>query len=142
MHNILRALFIAILSLVLSNNAVFAETDAKSFLISGEAKFKAKDYNGVISDYTKALELKPRFAEAYLNRGFAKRSIGDIEGAKGDFKKSIDVDPTPKDAAAYYQRALAKFALGDKDSALSDFKRAADHGDSNAKAWLKDNGYK
>jgi len=142
MQNLLRVLFIAIIALMLSNHIAFAETNAKSFLLSGEEKFKAKDYSGAIADYSKALELKPGFPEAYLNRGFAKRTIGDTEGAKIDFKKSIEVDPTPKDAAAYYQRALAKSALGDKDGAFSDFKRAADHGDDNAKAWLKENGNK
>ena len=135
-------LFIAILALMLANNAALAETNAKSLYSSGEAKFKAKDYSGDIADFTKALELNPKFAEAFLNRGFAKRSAGDIEGAKVDFKSSIEVDPTPKDAAAYYNRALAKSALGDNDGALSDYKRSADRGDAKAKSWLKDNGYK
>jgi tetratricopeptide (TPR) repeat protein len=142
MRNPLRYLFIAVITLMLANSAAFAEESAKSLFSSGEVKFKAKDYSGAISDYSKALELKPKFAEAYLNRGFAKRSIGDVEGAKADFKKSIDIDPTPKDAAAYYNRALAKTALGDNEGALLDYRRAATHGDSNARAWLKNNGYK
>jgi tetratricopeptide (TPR) repeat protein len=142
MKNSLRFLFNAIIALMLANNAAFAATDTKSLLSSGEAKLKAKDYTGAITDFTQALELNPKNAEVYLNRGLAKRSAGDIEGAKADFKSSIEVDPTPKDAAAYYQRGLAKSALGDNNGALSDYKRAAAHGDANAKTWLKDNGYK
>ncbi|MEI8186381.1 MAG: tetratricopeptide repeat protein [Chlorobiaceae bacterium] len=142
MKNPLHVLFIAIIALMLAYNAAFATSDAKSFLLSGEAKFKSKDFNGAIADYTKALELNPKYVEAYLNRGLAKRSVGDAEGAKVDLKKSIDLDPTPKDAAAYYYRALAKSALGDNDGALSDFKKAADHGNANAKEWLKNNNYK
>ena len=142
MYNPLRFLFIAILALTLANSAAYAENDAKSFFSSGEAKFKTNDYTGAITDYTKALELNPKFAHAYLSRGFAKRSIGDTEGAKADFHKSIEIDPTPKDAGAYYDRALAKSALGDNNGALSDYRRAANHGDSNARAWLKNNGYK
>ncbi len=142
MKNSFRFLFIAILGLMLANNAAFADTNAKSLYSSGEAKFKAKDYSGAITDFTKALDLNPKYAEAFLNRGFAKRSAGDIEGAKVDFKSSIEVDPTPKDAAAYYHRAQAKSALGDNQGALSDYKRAAAHGDTKAQAWLKDNGPK
>jgi len=142
MKNFLRFLFMAIIALTLANRAAFAAENTKSLLSSGEAKFKAKNYSGAITDYTKALELNPKLAEAYLDRGFAKRSAGDIEGAKIDFKTSIDIDPTPKDAAAYYNRALAKSALGNNDGALSDYKRAADHGDTKAREWLKNNGYK
>ena len=137
-----RFLFIAVIGLMLSNNAAFAEANTTSLTASGEVKLKAKDYTGAITDFTKALELNPKNAEAFLNRGYAKRSIGDIGGAKVDFKLSIEADPTPKDAAAYYFRALAKSALGDNEGALSDYKRAADRGDAKAKSWLKDNGHK
>ena len=90
MKNSLRFLFNAIIALMLANNAAFAATDTKSLLSSGEAKLKAKDYTGAITDFTQALELNPKNAEVYLNRGLAKRSAGDIEGAKADFKSSIE----------------------------------------------------
>ena len=63
---------------MLANNAAFAATDTKSLLSSGEAKLKAKDYTGAITDFTQALELNPKNAEVYLNRGLAKRSAGDF----------------------------------------------------------------
>ncbi len=141
MLNPFRFFMIAMTVIMLSSTLVYAENDAKSFYASGESKLKANDFNAAIADFTKALELNPKLVEAYLNRGFAKRSIGDAEGAKADFTKSIEVDPTPKDAAAYYNRALAKSAIGDKNGALSDYKKASIHGEKNAKKWLKDNGY-
>ena len=41
-------------------------------LITTEVFLKGnlKDYYGAISDYTKAIELNPNFADAYNNRGF------------------------------------------------------------------------
>jgi len=46
-------------------------------------------YGRAISDYTKAIEINPRFAEAYYNRGIAyyykkeyDKSLEDVEKAK------------------------------------------------------------
>ena len=38
-------------------------------LKSGKAKFNERDYRGAISDYDRAIELKPNDAEAYFLRG-------------------------------------------------------------------------
>ena len=51
------------------------------------------DYAGAIEDYTQAIELDPKFAEAYFNRGNAKHSSGDYAGAIEDYTKAIELDP-------------------------------------------------
>ena len=48
---------------------------------------KAKNY------YTKALELNPRYAKAYYNRGIAKEALGDQAGASEDFARAREIDP-------------------------------------------------
>ena len=42
-----------------------------------------------IVDYTKSLDLKPRFADAYNNRGLAELRLGNNQRACYDFKKAI-----------------------------------------------------
>ena len=52
------------------------ETDsitAIPYYDKGVSKAKLKDFNGAISDYTKAINLNPKYAESYNNRGYAKR---------------------------------------------------------------------
>ena len=38
--------------------------------------------------YTEAIRLKPDYADAFNNRGLARRDKGDLEGADEDFKKA------------------------------------------------------
>ena len=47
-----------------------------------------KDYYGAISDYTKAIDLNPKYGNAYFNRGVSKAILKDYYGACEDAKKS------------------------------------------------------
>ena len=40
---------------------------------------------------TKAIQLKPDYAEAYGNRGNTKDKLGRIDGARQDFEKARDL---------------------------------------------------
>jgi len=51
------------------------------------------DYQGSISDLTKAIELKPENAGYYNSRGVSKFRAGDKRGAISDFKQAIELDP-------------------------------------------------
>ena len=55
---------------------------------AGLLVFKRK-YSEAIEDYSKAIELDSNYVVAYQNRGYAKKRIGDFEGAKKDFDKAI-----------------------------------------------------
>jgi lipoprotein NlpI len=50
-----------------------------------------KDYNGAITDFTKAIEIDPNNALAYNNRGIAKYYNKDLKGACEDGKKSASL---------------------------------------------------
>jgi GlpG protein len=54
----------------------------------------AQQYERAIDLYTRVLTLEPRNAWAYLNRGFAYESSGDLESAKRDLDRSRAIDPT------------------------------------------------
>ena len=46
-----------------------------------------------IKDYTKAIELDPKDAEAYNNRGTEFSSLGKSEEAIKDYTKAIELNP-------------------------------------------------
>ncbi|ACF43500.1 tetratricopeptide repeat protein [Pelodictyon phaeoclathratiforme] len=100
--------------------------DAQNLLSSGKAKLASGDHKGAIVDFTKAIELDPKLAAAYFNRGIAKSLTGENKSSREDFAKSIKLDRTPKDAEAYCNRGIAKSAINDKKGALTDFNKAID----------------
>ena len=55
-----------------------------------------------IDDATKAIQLNPKDAFAYNNRGIAYRILGKHEKAIDDFNKSKSIELNPNDAHAYY----------------------------------------
>ena len=74
----------------------FGQT-AEEYYNRGFSKGELKDYNGAISDYTKAIELDPNDADAYYNRAVSKYYINDLKGACEDAKKSASLgNPFPK----------------------------------------------
>ena len=74
------------------------------------------------SDYTGAIEIEPKSAAAYFNRGLAKQNNGDLDGAIADYTRAIEIDP--KLAAAYSNRGNVKLAKGDLDGSITDYTRA------------------
>ena len=62
-------------------------------------------YDKAISDYTKAIEINPRFAEAYYNRGLAYGKKGQYDKAISDYTKAIEINP--RFAEAYNNRGDA-----------------------------------
>ena len=62
-------------------------------------------YDQAIADYNMAIELKPDYAQAYVNRGNAYRDKGVIDRAIADYSKAIELKPDY--AQAYYNRGGA-----------------------------------
>ena len=58
------------------------------FITGVYVKDKLGDIQGAIEDYNKAIEINPKYAEAFYNRGIAKFTIGDKEGACSDWRKA------------------------------------------------------
>ena len=57
---------------LLIGTGIFAQTEIPTSFNSGNAKSELGDYRGAIQDYNKAIELNPKYANAYYNRGNAK----------------------------------------------------------------------
>src|SRR4029450_5872816 len=87
-----------------------------------ERGFEAADVEAKIRFYTEAIRLKPEFAEAFNNRGAARREKGDLDGALEDYTEAIRLIPGFKEA--FLNRGNARQQKGDLDGALADYTEA------------------
>jgi tetratricopeptide (TPR) repeat protein len=93
-------------------------------------------------EYDRALSVDPKLAEAYLNRGKAKRARGDLDGAIADYEIACELLPqlavNNRDITeAYLNRGYARSNRLDLDGALSDFDRAINIDPNDAEAYFK-----
>jgi lipoprotein NlpI len=87
----------------------------------GLAKSAKGDTDGAVADYTKAIEIKPDFADAYARRGNLKKEKGDLNGALADINKAIQVDP--KFSWAYHYRGCLRYDQRAFADAMADFRK-------------------
>ena len=88
----------------------------------GEAWDGKDDSDKAIADYTKAIELDPKFADAYLNRGLALANKGAFDKAIVDFTKVIEIKPNY--SRVYYYRGFSWGGKGEYDKAIVDYTKA------------------
>jgi tetratricopeptide (TPR) repeat protein len=88
----------------------------------GLASSTAGKYQEAIEAYSKAIELDPKDAMAYVARGFAYDNLGDDRQGIKDYDRAIELDP--KLAVAYFARGVAYDNLEDYRQAIRDFDRA------------------
>lgn len=75
-----------------------------------------------IAEYTEAIGLDPRLAEAYNNRGSAYLNLGQHQRAIQDLNEAIRINPHL--AEAYYTRGFAYLDLGQHQLAIQDLNEA------------------
>jgi len=126
---------LATAAVVLSTQAAHAQS-AGEFFNRGNAKYRLRDYQGAIADYTKAIQIDPQDAFSYVNRGNAKKGLGDHQGAIADYSKAIEINP--QYANAYKNRGIAKELVRDLKGACADWKEASSIGDQDAAGWVRD----
>ena len=75
-----------------------------------------------LPDYTVVIKFKPKFADAYVNRGLAYRILGRLDLAIEDYTTAIKLYPS--DADIYNNRGVAYLNKSKFDLALQDFHTA------------------
>ncbi|MEI6555712.1 MAG: hypothetical protein WCL70_09000 [Paludibacter sp.] len=90
-----------------------------AYSIRGLCKNLAGDYQGAISDETKAIELNPQYLKAYNLRAGVKYATGDFKGALTDYE--FVLKNGTKDVDGYSNCGALKSALSDFQGALADF---------------------
>ena len=71
---------------------------------------------------TRAIELDPKSAIAYINRGLAHLERQNLSNAIADSTRAIELNP--KDAGFYYNRARAYLRTNECDKAMADINNA------------------
>jgi len=100
---------------------------------------KARGYNNVGVNYckgrqldlaivncSKAIELNPRYGDAYLTRGNAYDEAGEPEKAIDDYTKALNINPV--DSFTYYNRGVTLSKIGKVNEAIADYEQACKYG--------------
>ncbi len=95
-------------------------------IISAETYFRwgyitasLRDLNQGITFFSKAIELKPNYINAYINRGVAYDQLKMYEAAISDYDTVIHLNPD--NLMAYNNRGISKANLGQYDDAIKDY---------------------
>ena len=95
------------------------DISAETYYYRGNTKHDIGFYQNAISDYSKAIRLKPDFVAAYSNRGRAKAELGQYSEAITDYNIAIKLEPDS--ATTYYNRGNIKDLLGQHFEAITDY---------------------
>jgi outer membrane protein OmpA-like peptidoglycan-associated protein len=127
---------IAIALLSCATGQVAEKPTALDWFQRGTEFEQSNVYEEAIRMYTEAIRLDRYYAEAYVRRGRAYRSMNKtyINEALRDFNTAIDLDP--KNAEAYYERGLLNAFSINNENARVDMQTAASLGHKGAQRWL------
>ena len=100
---------------------------------AAERKADRDDYDGVVADETKAIDLDPSLAVAWARRALARLNKNDLDGTISDATHAIDLDPTI--VMAWGVRGAAHNSRGDFGQAIADETRAIALDPKNVLCW-------
>ncbi len=83
-------------------------------------------YSEVIADFDKVIELSPRTAVAYFNKGNMLLELNDYTSALSAYGKALELKPDMGEA--YYNRGYVYLKLGNKEAGLADLSKAGELG--------------
>ena len=102
--------------------AWFQDGEELGYCTWGDALLSREAIVEAIDKYDKAIESNPRFAIAYLNRGYAYQLSGKLSSAMTDFNRAIELNP--RLAEAYLNRGSIFQEHGELEAAIKDYDRA------------------
>jgi tetratricopeptide (TPR) repeat protein len=76
----------------------------------------------IVAPKPSSIGLDPKYANAYVSRGYAYEKKGDLDRAIAEYSKAIELDP--KNAYAYNDRGFVYETKGDLDRAIADLDKA------------------
>jgi len=86
-----------------------------------------------VESYSRAIEAKPDWSDAYVNRGVARAALGDYAGAIKDYDEALRL--SPEDAGALMNRGVARHELQQYGQALEDYTAALAVDETNVDAY-------
>ena len=120
--NLRKNLFLFYWFCFLAFTNVFAQDAGEESLDRGWIYIIAGNYDQAISDFNKAIQLRPNDALAYYGLGSAYSIKRDYSQARSEFNKAIKLDPNYGDA--YNKRAWTYYFQGKYNEAWEDVQKA------------------
>lgn len=105
---------------MLSKAIELASGDANLYTLRGNIHIDLEKYNEAVDDFTMAIKLDDKCAEAYCNRGHCNND--NPNEAIADFTRAIEL--APEHAELYRNRAIEYYKYGNLERAIEDFERA------------------
>jgi len=106
------------------NQAINLAPRAAWYVNRGSLYYNQQKYELALSDWNKAIDINPNFADAYYNRGLLYSDQQKYELALADYNKAINLNPNFADA--YNNRGNLYKNLQKYELALSDYSKAID----------------
>lgn len=106
-----------------SQNVAYIQPDSTSqYRELADEALQRGEYEEVISNYSRAIELDQNDVVAYCNRGIMKYQLGEYQAAINDFDEAIYRGDN--DAYTYFLRGISKYMLEQYDAAIDDYNEA------------------
>jgi tetratricopeptide (TPR) repeat protein len=135
----MRKIFVLFVAVVLfcASGAIGQTTNKESaaFHEKGKTAYYNKDYNGAAIYFTKAIDLDPKNARAYMGRGCACNNAKKYPEAIADLTKSIELEPNPKTMDVYLIRGGVYNVLKKYPEAIADLTKVIELDPKNAAAY-------
>jgi tetratricopeptide (TPR) repeat protein len=109
------------------------ELSVNEIMLKGNEHYCKKEYSEAIKWYDKAIELDPKYADAWYNKGNALNSLGKYEEAIENFDKALKIDPNY--ASAWNNKGYAIDKLGKYQEAIEHYNKAIELDPNIVSAW-------
>jgi tetratricopeptide (TPR) repeat protein len=90
----------------------------------GKMYYRTKAYTEATTHFTKALELRPDYAPAYIDLGNSRNKAGDAEGAIEAYNTAIELRAPEPYGMAYYSLGRLYWAQDDAEAAIAAYEQA------------------
>jgi tetratricopeptide (TPR) repeat protein len=107
---------LALLLLAIGTSCIVSAQNAKQFYKTGLTFVEAGNHKDAIEQFTKALNVDPEYAQAYVERARSYEAAGDLQNAADDFKRALTFEQ--KESELYYDAARVNYSLGNFNDAL------------------------
>ncbi len=113
-------------ALVLAKKALSSfSAEAHFHALRGDIRLMNKQYGMAVTNFDRAISRREEFFYYHLQRGLAKKELGQADAAVADLERSLTLLPT---APAHYNLGLIKNDLGQQAAAIEHFRVVAKSG--------------
>lgn len=103
-------------------SALAWDNAAQEYYQQGQDAFLRRELDKAVEYFTQAVQLDPRYIDAYNARGYTYVSMGQFDQAIADANQVLGMDP--QNAYAYAMRAFAYYGLENTAQAMADVEYA------------------